>query len=323
MFENILEATQPESKKEKQPEEFERNVARGAGEARMLIKERFESTPEEKNRLDFHNWPHTETIIGRVERILLAIQKIAPRLVSERDLGRGETAAAFHDTVQNWKENKIPDGEFTRIMRKRYIRKNEKDSTNLATVFMDQVNTEAGGTDIFSKEDKKIVSEAIDATVPDFSPEKGVFQPNLKEDSLIVARALALADLGGAGMDGPEVFLKEGDALFREENLDIRSYIDRQEPINDSQKEYFRKRMLGWSKFQPVFATGRKNLFEDEIKGLPEEAKTAVRALFDKFDVSIEAAKQRAEKREKMSFEELAEDMGYKFWRAGQVKQAA
>lgn len=37
----------------------------------------------------------------------------------------------------------------------------------------------------------------------------------------------------------------------------------------------------------------------------------AVNALFNKFDESIQAAQERAEKRKIMSFEELAEDMGY------------
>jgi len=150
-------------------------------------------------------------------------------------------------------------------MRKRFTVDNEKASADVAIEFMNQINQEVG-TQVFSKDDKNTIREAIDATIPGFDPEKGtVVQPNMNEQSSLVARAVGLADLGTAGMDGPKAFLPEGDALFREENLDILEALKNPKNISGDQKEYYRKRMLGWSKFQPKFANGRKDLLEKEL----------------------------------------------------------
>jgi hypothetical protein len=81
--------------------------------------------------------------------------------------------------------------------------------------------------------------------------------------------------------------------------------------LSDAQKEYFRKRMLGWSKFQPKFAAGRKARLETELEGLPETAAAEVRKLFDKFDATVEAASAVAARRENMTFEQMLADMGY------------
>ena len=78
------------------------------------------------------------------------------------------------------------------------------------------------------------------------------------------------------------------------------------------QKQYYRKRMLAWTDFQPKFAQGRKQLLEQELEGIPETAKNQVLTLFNKFDQSIKAAQKRTEQRKTLSFERLLVDMGYK-----------
>lgn len=301
----------------------EKAVMQGAEEAQMKIKQRFENPLDEKNYLPFHDRAHTESVMSRTERILDAIQKVGPDLVSDKDVQNGILAAAFHDTVNSSEENIVRDGDRTKIMRKRFTGNNEQKSADEAVEFMGQAATESKAY-IFSKNDVAIVREAIAATVPDFNPEKKtVVQPNLKEESSIVARALALADLGTAGMDGPKKFLKEGDDLFREENLDIAKALLKPEQIDEAQKDYFRQRMLGWTKFQPAFARGRKELLDDELRGFPEKAKDAIKKLFDKFDLSIQAAGERAKRREEMSCEEIARDMGYKIYTEQVFKKAA
>lgn len=138
-----------------------------------------------------------------------------------------------------------------------------------------------------------------------------VIQPNLTKDSSLIARAVALADMGSAGLDGAEALLADGDNFFREQNKDIRDASENIENLTGSQKEYYQGRMLAWSEFQPKFAQGRKNRLAQELEGIPETAKSAVRALFNKFNKSIQAAHKRAKKRKTMSFEELLKDMGY------------
>lgn len=289
---------------------FEQYIEKGEKEAVNLVKERFDNNPDERNRLDFHNVRHTNDIIRRTKSILSALEKIG--FASQRDVEIGAFAAAFHDTTQEWEESIIQEGSWSKIIRKRFTGENENVSAEEAAAFMEKVNQEAG-QEIFSLRDIDVAREAISATIPGFNPElKTVIQPNLNEHSSVVARALALADIGAAGMDGPEVFCREGDAVFREENLDIMDKLKNINALSEGEKEYFRERMLNWTKFQSSFAEGRKTLLETELQGMPESARDEIKKLFKKFDHSIEAAEKSAEKRQSLSFEELARDMGYK-----------
>lgn len=305
----MFKEMQYETKNETSPESCA-NLA--AVEAINKINGDFENRENEKENLPFHNTIHTERVTRRVDSILEVISEASPELVSNKTKSLGKIAASFHDTVQEWEEKEIPDGQFSKIIRSRFTGKNEKESADLAVKFMDKSNAQ-NNAEIFSKEDEKIVCEAIETTVPGFNPEKGtVIQPSLNEKSSVVARALTLADIGTAGLDGPETFLREGDALFREENLDIFETSKNGGGIPENLKNYYRQRMINWSNSQPKFAQGRKELLETELKGLPEQSQKKLKALFNKFDTSIETAKQIAATREKMSFEDLLVDMKFK-----------
>jgi len=211
-------APQYEQKEAYSPDFF---AERAAEESLEKIKGNFENPESARENLAFHNSVHTERIIERTGLIIDAIKEANPELVSEKTKVLGTISAAFHDTVQGWEEKNAKDGDFAKTTIGRFVGQNEKASADLGAEFMDKSNKESN-MEIFSEDDKKILREAIEATVPGFDPKKGVIQPNLNENSSIVARALALADLGGAGMAGPEIFLEEGDVLFKEENLDIR-----------------------------------------------------------------------------------------------------
>lgn len=292
-----------------------------------LLRARFEDVADEKERLPFHNADHSVGVSVRTRKILEAIERGAPELVDERTIEIGQLAAVFHDSVQVWEPNAIKDGEFTKVMRKRLASPadakaagqggyegNEAASAAEAVKFMDGYDAKRraeGLPEVFTDEDKQVIRRAIDATIPGFDPEKGtVVQPRLVKESAVITRAVALADLGESGMD-PDKYLVAGDALFREENLDILDASKDLSTLSDAQKEYFRKRMLGWSKFQPKFAAGRKARLEQELEGLPEAAAAEVRKLFGKFDESVSGAAEIAAKREGMTFEQLLADMGY------------
>ncbi len=301
----------PKNPEKKEGLNFEQAVERGVEAALSSVRERFELAKNEQDRLAFHNTRHTGEVVRRTAAILEAAGADA------RTIGVGRLAAAFHDTVQRWEENRVPwegnrpGDEHTKVLRKRFIAENERASAGELLQYMDAANRDAGA-ELFSETDRVAIGSAIDATIPGFDPEKKtVIQPNLKKESPLIARAVALADLGTAGMDGPEVFCSEGDALFREENLDIMDALKNPAAIGAGEKEYFRKRMIGWSKFQPLFANGRKELLERELEGIPEAGRERVRVIFSKFDETIEAAQERARARESMTFEELARDMGY------------
>ena len=295
---------------EKSKDAFGQYIEKGEKEAVNLVEERFDNNPDERNKLDFHNTQHTNDIIRRTKSILFALEKIG--FASRRDVEIGVLAAAFHDTTQKWEGNVVQDGLWSKVIRKRFTGENENVSAEEAVAFMKKANQEAG-KEIFSLRDIDAVREAISATIPGFNPElKTVIQPNLNERSSVVARALALADIGAAGMDGPEAFCREGDAVFREENLDIMDKLKNINALSDKEKKYFRERMLNWTKFQSNFAKGRKALLETELQGILELARDEVKKLFKEFDRSIETVEKSAEKRQSLSFEELARDMGYK-----------
>lgn len=290
---------------------FNTYIERGIENALSLIRERFEETSKEKDRLPFHNTAHTKDMKERAKRLASVIHEADLTFFPERNIKIAEFAGSYHDTVQKWVENRVKEDDFEKVMRRRLSGDNEKASAKEAVDFMQKVNEESG-MEIFLDDEKFSVHEAIMATVPGFDPEKGtVIQPSLTPESGVITKVVALADLGAAGMDGPRKFLPEGDALFREENLDILDALKHPEAINDEEKEYYRNRMLGWTKFQPKFAGGRQALLEKELEGISEPAKKAVRKLFDKFDASIKTAEERAKRRIKMTFEELAADMGY------------
>ena len=315
------------SESEKQLEEaameqnpFSAALERGENAALLKVMERFDFNENAIDRLPFHNSRHTKDVVRRTDAILAAIQEARPDLVDSKQRSLGRFAGAYHDTVQNYEEDRLQDSEQEKVRRKRFTVKNEAASADEATDFMRKINDEAGA-EIFTKMDMDVVRHAIDTTVPGFDPEKGtVIQPNLKEQSSIIERAVALADLGAAGMDGPDKYIVEGRNVFREENLDILRAFEGLEKDTDPEKElppdkveYFKKRMLGWSASQVRFAEGRKAKLEDELNGLPEDAKNAVRELFNKFDETIDASKKKHEEERQMPFNDLARSFGYSF----------
>ena len=288
---------------ERLPDTLELAVEAAKKEALARIRERYEG----EDALDYHNTRHTEKVVRRASAILAAIYTADRSILDERRLRLGALAAAWHDVIQDCQINEAADGAFTRRTRRCFTGANEAASAEEAIRYMRE---EGGGT--FRPEDEEIIRQVILATVPAADFKEGTMvQANLTPESDVLARAVALADLGCAGMDGPEEFVREGNAVFREDAIDIRDALRSSESISREQKDFFVKRMLAWSRVQEKFAAGRKALFEAELEGLPEEARRAVRPLFSKFDESIAGAGAKTAEREAMTFEELVSDFGY------------
>lgn len=265
--------------------------------------------------LPFHNSWHVQEAIGAVDNILRSMQKGgAP--ITEKDIRLGRIIAAFHDIVQNWREER-QDGWM--IKRQRFIGDNEQASADEFVAYMRKMNEEEG-VEVFSARDMEVGQAAIMATVSGSGLKHNtVVQPNLTEWLEPLVRAMALADLATAGMGGGARYIDGGNRLFREENLDVVG-ADINE-LTDEQKELLMRRMLAWKRFQPKFAAGRRDLFESEIAPLPEGAKEELRKLFCKFDESIIAAQKDADELAKAvegqssvseKFIKALELMGYK-----------
>lgn len=271
-----------------------------AHHALQVILQRYGESVAPDFQLPFHGTGHTRGVIRRAVAIAQAIG------LSEGDVELVAIAASFHDTVQEWKENPGKNGA---ILRLRSAGKNEEASAAEAIAWMQA----RGGYD-----DRAygLVREAILATVPAWDAARGtVCQPNLKPESHPVVRAVALADLGVAGMDG-SAFKEEADPLFREEQLDIaRTLRDAaaRADIGPELQRSFRERMLGWCTSQTGFAKGRKLSLEDELNdpSFDPHTKNRIRALFQGFDAAVAASEAVAARRQELSFWDLADDMGY------------
>lgn len=273
------------------------NVAVAIDVALGTVHSRFGHGVVPDNVLSFHGIAHT---VGVLKRSIMIAKAMG---LSDKDIDLAIIAASFHDTVQEWEESVTQDG---RVLRRRFAGKNEEASAAEAIAWM-----QANG---FGEVDCQLVTEAVMATVPGWSPSLGtVIQPNLKRDSHPVVRAIALADIGVAGMDGA-LFIREGDPLFREENLDVaralRAVTTRSDLTAETQEAY-KARMLAWLGSQSGFARGRKTALENELGNLDDVQKDAVRTLFSGFDAAIAASERFVACRSGLSFWDLAAAMGY------------
>ena len=219
-----------------------RTVRGGIAYALGLVRSRYESNIDPDDDRSFHCAEHTTGVIRRTGELLRAMG------AAEREYQLGLLAAAFHDTVQRRAPATTPDGK---VLRRPFTGRNEIDSAAEAVAWMRQ----AGGA--FGAAEYDLVTRAILATVPGWDAENGtVSQPHLTADAPATVRAVALADLGVAGMDG-EAFLVAGDRLFREENLDIGRALRRcatRADLGAATLEGYKARMQAWSRSQAGFA---------------------------------------------------------------------
>jgi hypothetical protein len=170
-------------------------------------------------------------------------------------------AASFHDTVQRWVAS---EGEGGVVTRKRLTGRDEVASAAEAAEAMAALEIR------FAPDEYGIVSSAIVGTIPGWDAEAAtVSQPFLIEHPVI--RAVALADLGSAGMD-PVMYGRDGPALFAEENLDVMEAVmsaARASDIPEASQQVYRARYLAWLNVQPGFARGREyRLDNGELEGL-------------------------------------------------------
>lgn len=290
---------------------------RGIVAAIQKIKNNFETCSNPEFRLDYHNTLHTQGVLDRTTKILSVLQRHNPQLISEHDIEIGRIAAVFHDIVQDWEPNIIgkPGDPTYKKMRKRFVGRNEEQSANQATDYMEMINQQVGRP-VFNQKDIETQREAILATVPHYDSDLGtVTQPNLNANSTLVARSVALADLGFVGMCSGQYFINGEDSLFREDNLDIKEALgyfgNSTKIIGEETKELFRQRMIVWTNGRYGFANGRKALTLQSISLFPTQAQPDLISLFHSFEEILTVSKETAARRSKMNFDELAKDFGY------------
>jgi hypothetical protein len=278
--------------------------------------------------MPYHSIGHTEGVVRRTGLLLRTMRDADPAYVTERDIELGALAAWFHDTVQASDQAQqdfgLPDGRKVRCLKRirrsgNRPRQNEYESAEWAALLMG---------DTYTPHDRVIVAEAILATCPGWDPaNRTVLQPYLKTNSPPVARALALADLGAAGMDGVG-YLTDAPTLFRVENLDVLAELKRPTGGGFGKVELpawrgdaqdgtvpltfaWRQRLMAWYGVQLPFVQGRLARLEKELEGLPSPVRGAVRGLFCKFQEAIEVTQQKQREWEKMDVWGLLKYSGY------------
>ncbi len=159
---------------------------------------------------------------------------------------------------------------------------NEIDSAKELLAYMkNQVDAE--GKPMFTEQDQADVQFALAATVPGWDVKMGtVDQINLSPSSRELARAVALADLGEAGMD-TEAYMNAADALFLEDNPDVADAMEHPDKYDDDAKARFAKRIKVWAQIQPGFALGRMRRLDQELEGLTDDEKSRVKEAFNAF----------------------------------------
>lgn len=261
-------------------------------------------------QLWYHTLDHARTVKRRAQLIFEQVEPYwgqASRqgaaspldaIAPERALYLLGASAMAHDMVQEFLPYAAPHGP-----RRREIGTSESATIERLLHYIAQglvsqpglaLSAAAGPTEpSLLPQDCQILAQAIEATICCYHAETGAFyQPLLYDAHLplsLVARMVALADLGGLGIDGPEVYIQEGRQVFLEENLDVLGILGAPgaldaalSPIPDGVSrdwlwENLRQRLLRQARLQVQFARERLNRCDRELQGLPLGAIPAVR----------------------------------------------
>jgi ABC-type cobalt transport system substrate-binding protein len=257
------------------PQTFAESIA----QVKAIALETFDREIAEKH-LCYHTREHIE---GVQRRATLIFQAIRPHLNPEVDRDRMELlldlCAIAHDLIQVFVPSVDPH-----TARRREAGVSETATIEKLLEFIRTVNLQS--TAQFTGADLALIQEAIAATICDYDPtEQAIFQPALSQPISLVARILALADIGSLGIEGIEAYNAEGSLLFLEENLDVRSLRDicpsrslLATPVIDQPElgEILRQRLLKRARFQVSFAKSRLKRFSQEMADFPAAALPAI-----------------------------------------------
>ena len=134
---------------------------------------------------------------------------------------------------------------------------------------------------LFTDLELHMIGEAIEVTISAFDPsDRAIYQPalyNPNKNLSLVARIIALADIGALGIEGVEVYNWEGSLHLLEDNPDIiplilNRDIQNLDSTNPELYENLRQRLLRRTRFQVNFAKSRVARYVREVQGLPAEA---------------------------------------------------
>ncbi len=242
----------------------------------------------QKKQLYFHNYAHAEAVRRRAEIIFNAIEPFWHKFCHESDSSDSKRAkylidicAASHDMVQEFLPLKSPQ-----TARQRESGVSENATTNKLIDYIKNLNQKfiaqnPGDSPLFTQGDLEIIRKSISATICLFdTKDNSIYQPDLynsEQQIALNARIIALADIGGLGIDGIQLYFQEGSLILLEENPDIipliKAFLAKEENSSNQEEtyEHLRQRLLKRAKFQISFAKGRYGRLNKELEGLPPE----------------------------------------------------
>jgi hypothetical protein len=264
------------------------SFAESIAQIRRFALQKFDQEIEQK-QLFYHTREHVENVQRRTHKIF---QVIYPDEMLNADVHLFRTSllldlcAVAHDMIQVF----LPQSQ-AHATRQREAGISERATIGELLAYISELNQclQSDGSyrsAIITDSEIEVIRAAIAATICAYDPiEQAIYQPDLDRSIPIVARILALADIGALGMEGIQAYLQEGSLLFLEENLDLipllrEGSLDRLHMDNPAVYENLRQRLLKRCRFQVSFAKSRLKRFRQEILGLPEEAIAALTDMF-------------------------------------------
>lgn len=253
-----------------------------------------------QKQLYYHNGAHVNAVKQRADKIFKAIvpfvqenldSETAPAQLTRMKYLLNLSALA-HDMIQDFIPQNQPQTSRLRSGA------SEAATISLLIDYIEKLNKQilqedSNSTAIFTESDIQTLKEAIEATVCAYDPSDAcLYQPllyNVDKEISLPALILALADLGGLGVEGIEAYLEESTLIFLEENPDIIPAIwngetqklvveyDTQDKEKQELYERIRQRLLRRARFQVKFAKGRFSRFDREVGRLPSEAIQALK----------------------------------------------
>lgn len=253
-----------------------------------LILKEFDREIAQK-QLYYHSREHVTDVEQRAKKIFQAIRpyweaslpsSTEPNYIERMELLL-ELSAIAHDAIQIF----IPQNE-PHTTRRREAGVSETATINklfdyISTLNQKLTENNPNNSAHFKDSDLAIIKEAITATICLYDPaDAAIYQPALYDQQnhpSPVTQILALADLGGLGIEGIAYYNQEGSLLFLEENPDILPILHNQNWQNLATTdpelyENIRQRLLKRARFQVNLAKSRLNRYQQEIQGLPAES---------------------------------------------------
>jgi hypothetical protein len=230
------------------------SFAKSIAQITTLVLEEFDRQIESQ-QLIYHTREHIQGVQRRARQIFEVACPDDDRQKLLLDL-----CAIAHDMIQIF----VPQTEL-HTPRRRASGVSECATFKQLLHYIETVNAQ------FTNEEIETIEQAILVTICAYdATEQAIYQPDLTQSNLsLIARTIALADIGTLAIEGIEAYNQEGRLLFLEENPDILPLLDRIHILEPELRENIRQRLLKRACFQVNFARSRFARLPQELDSLP------------------------------------------------------